>query len=127
MQLSETDTLPFPLHTFSTYNCLRQMYSHFSLHSFLIHSLYLITQQHMRSFTVSWEYLLILWSYTIEHVLSQPYSYFYISRDDLRASSSLRLPLTSFPLLASDQTLATPLTFGHFATDLEVLQMGTIV
>jgi hypothetical protein len=52
----------------------------------------------------------------IEHVLSHPYSYFYISRDDLRASSSLRLPLTSFPLLAYDQTSATLLTFGHFAT-----------
>jgi hypothetical protein len=54
----------------------------------------------------------------IEHVLSHPYSYFYISRDDLRASSSLRLPLTSFPLLAYDQTSATLLTFGHFATHL---------
>jgi WD40 repeat protein len=52
----------------------------------------------------------------IEHVLSHPYSYFYISRDDLRASSSLRLPLTSFPLLAYDQTSAISLTFGHFAT-----------
>jgi hypothetical protein len=62
IQLSETDTLLFPLHNFFTYSCLRQtrFYSHstpsllnsclrqthflFSLHSFSIHSLYLITQ-----------------------------------------------------------------------------------
>jgi hypothetical protein len=71
IQLSETDTLLFSLHTFSTYSCLRQtcFYSHstpsllnsclrqtrflFSLHRFPIHSLYLITQRHMHSFTVS--------------------------------------------------------------------------
>jgi hypothetical protein len=62
IQLSETDTLLFSLHTFFTYSCLRQtrFYSHstpsllssclrqthffFSLHSISIHSLYLITQ-----------------------------------------------------------------------------------
>jgi hypothetical protein len=62
IQLSETDTLLFSLHNFSTYSCLRQtrFYSHstpsllsnclrqtrflFPLHNISIHSLYLITQ-----------------------------------------------------------------------------------
>jgi hypothetical protein len=71
IQLSETDTLLFSLHTFFAYSCLRQtrFYSHstpsllnsclrqtrflFSLHNTSIHSLYLITQRHTHSFTVS--------------------------------------------------------------------------